>query len=961
MDAQNRSWRCGSFVMLVLAFSVSMASAQNTSLASLQGTVTDESAAPMPGVTVNVTGPALQVPQISVVTDGDGSYRIENLPVGVYRVAYELTGFQSYIREDLRLTVGFAGRVDVVMKVGALEESITVSGQSPVVDTVSTTSSTTFQRELLESTPRGRGLWDLIPLASGVSTRGAPDVGDSNLGSRQDISSYGVYAQPSLEIEGINVQTDDSNSSAVYLSYFSFDEVQVRAAGHTAEVGQPGANLVAVVKSGGNQFHGTYTGSWQSPKFQSSNITPELQAQGLSQTNPLKHYYDIAGDLGGRVVRDKVWFYAGLSRQDLSQGQIGFASAPGPDNVYLTADDVPGDVVTRLDNGNLKTSYQVSTSTKLIGVWEHFVKFAPAFGATRLRPMEAQNYYNQAGDVWKGELQSAPRGNLLFDVLGGFGGYFADYQVQPGLDTKGNPSKFNQANGLYTGPNAQPAQRPQRRYQARGSMSYFPADDFLGGRHQLKVGTALTWENGGSGFIDKASGNYLLTYNGANPIQIDTYNYPVFPINRMNTFALFATDSWKIDRFTLNLGVRYDHSSSFYPTQEKEPGVFGTSGSVAASDILTWNRVVPRLGLSWDVRGTGRSVVKATYALYSPSMGTLFSQLYNPNALVTTVYRWSDPNRNGDYDPGEVNLDPLGGDYLSQSGGITQILNPDLRQPVITEYTGRLEQELMPNVALSVNYVYKKLHDQYNKSGLFSTSAGVNVLRPYEVYTVPVPRIDPGPDGRTGTGDDGDALIVWDYPAAYRGAAFNGPKIVNNPDGRDDTYNSLEVAFTKRYSRRWNMMASFWSTKNHQWIQATPQSPNDDRFPLNETWTWEGRLNGSYTFPHGFQLSTLLRTQSGIPGQRTFIFTGLPQSSNLTLRMEPYGARRGPAITVMNVRAGKRFPLGGSRRFELSFEIFNLLNSSAATTTNYASGSSFGFTTGVVSPRVARIGSTFSF
>jgi len=120
-------------------------------------------------------------------------------------------------------------------------------------------------------------------------------------------------------------------------------------------------------------------------------------------------------------------------------------------------------------------------------------------------------------------------------------------------------------------------------------------------------------------------------------------------------------------------------------------------------------------------------------------------------------------------------------------------------------------------------------------------------------------------------------------------------------------------------------------------------------------------LNGSYTFPHGFQLSTLLRTQSGIPGQRTFIFTGLPQSSTLTLRMEPYGAQRGPAITVMNVRAGKRFGLGASRRFELSFEIFNLLNSSAATTTNYASGSSFGFTTGVVSPRVARIGSTFSF
>ena len=203
----------------------------------------------------------------------------------------------------------------------------------------------------------------------------------------------------------------------------------------------------------------------------------------------------------------------------------------------------------------------------------------------------------------------------------------------------------------------------------------------------MKAGTAWKWKNGGSGFIDKASGNYLLTYNGANPIQIDTYNYPVFPINRMNTFALFATDSWKIHRATLNLGVRYDQSSSFYPTQEKEPGVFGTAGSVPARDILTWKRVVPRLGLSWDVRGTGRSVVKATYSLYSPSMGTLFSQLYNPNALVTTVYRWSDPNRNGDYDPGEVNLDPNQGDYLSQSGGVTHSSTP-ISSALITEYTG---------------------------------------------------------------------------------------------------------------------------------------------------------------------------------------------------------------------------------------------------------------------------------
>src|SRR6185436_701803 len=452
-----------------------------------------ESAAPMPGVTVNVTGPALQVPQISVVTDGDGNYRIENLPVGVYRVAYELTGFQSYIREELRLTVGFAGRVDVVLKVGALEESITVSGQSPVVDTVSTTSSTTFQRELLESTPRGRGLWDLIPLASGVSTRGSPDVGDSNLGNRQDISSYGVAAQPTLEIEGINVQTDDSFSSAVYLSYFGMDEVQIKAAGNTAEVGFPGVNMVAVVKSGGNAFHGTYVGSYESPKLQSDNITPALQAQGVRQTSPLQHYYDMARDLGGRLIKDKLWFYAGLSRQDISAGLVGFAKAPGPDGVYLTADDVPGDVQTRLDNENMKFSYQASRTAKLIGVWQHTNKFAPAFGATRLRPLEAEPYYRQPGNVWKGEIQAAPNSGLLFNALAGYGGYFANYQDQPGSDVKGNPSRFDQRNGLYTGPQAEVAQRPQNRYEARGSVSYFP-DTFLGGKHQFKGGATFTRE-----------------------------------------------------------------------------------------------------------------------------------------------------------------------------------------------------------------------------------------------------------------------------------------------------------------------------------------------------------------------------------------------------------------------------------------------------------------------------------
>jgi len=660
------------------------------------------------------------------------------------------------------------------------------------------------------------------------------------------------------------------------------------------------------------------------------------------------------------LIRDKLWFYAGLSRQDIDAGLVGFAKATGPDGVYLTADDVPGDVETRLDNENMKFSYQANQTTKLLGVWQHTNKFAPEFGATRLRPLESEPYYLQPGNVWKGEIQAAPSNALVIDALGGYGGYFANYNDQPGSDVKGNPSRLDQRSGLYTGPNDQVPQRPQNRYEARGTVSYFP-EAFLGGRHQFKGGATYTREDGGSGFIAKQSGNYLLTFNGPQPIQITTYNFPIVPVNRLNTAAVYLTDTWTAKRVTMNLGVRYERYHSFYPDQSSQAGQFSAGGDFPGADILTWNRVVPRLGAAWDVRGNGRTVVKGTYGWYSNSMGNLYAQLYNPNGLVTTNYRWHDLNANGDYDPGEVDLNRNGVDFLSAFGGVNQILNPDLRQPKTYELTAKFEQELLPNTAFSMTYVRKQIHDLYNKSGTFVTTAGVNVLRPFSVYNVPIARTDPGPDGVVGTSDDGGPLTIWDYPAAYAGGTFNGQEIVNNPAGRDDYFHSLEATFTKRYSKKWNALASFWVTKNHQWIQATPQSANDDRFPIDETWHWEGRVSGSYTLPYGIQFSGLLRSQSGVFGQRTARFTGIPQQSTVTLRMDPYGTEQGPTIAVLNLKANKRISLGASRRLDASFEVFNAANSSAATALSYLSGPSFGFVTGVVPPRVARFGLSFSF
>jgi hypothetical protein len=497
---------------------------------------------------------------------------------------------------------------------------------------------------------------------------------------------------------------------------------------------------------------------------------------------------------------------------------------------------------------------------------------------------------------------------------------------------------------------------------ARGAISFVPSGAFLG-RHQFKFGGIFMWENGGSGFLTKESGNYLLTFNGGQPVQIATYSSPVNPTNRLNETFLFATDTWSIgSRTTLNLGVRIERYHAFYPEQTGQPGQFSAGGTTPGRhDILTWKLVVPRLAAAWDMRGNGKSVLKGTFGMYGNTCGVLYAQMYNPNALITTNYRWSDPNHNGDYDPGEVDLSPNGPDYLTAFGGINQILNENLKQPITYEYTARFEQELRSNVALSFAYVYKNIRNLYNKEGTWLTQIGVNVLRPSSLYTIPITRTDPGPDNIVGNSDDGPAFTIWDYPAQYKGAAFNGQMVVNDPPGKSTYFHTLEATFTKRYSNRWNALASFWVSKNHQWLQATPQSPNEERFPTDETWNWEGRLSTTYMFPLGIQIAGVWNARSGQYGQRTTTFRSIPQQSTVTLRMEPYGTQQGPTIKVLNMKTSKQFSVGGSRRLELTFEVFNLFNTSAATSTRYLSGPTYGFVTGVVSPRVARFGGSFKF
>ncbi len=230
---------------------------------------------------------------------------------------------------------------------------------------------------------------------------------------------------------------------------------------------------------------------------------------------------------------------------------------------------------------------------------------------------------------------------------------------------------------------------------------------------------------------------------------------------------------------------------------------------------------------------------------------------------------------------------------------------------------------------------------------------GVPLLKPFSVYNVPVTLTD----ALTGA-----PVTLYTYPSLYAGSAFNELELVNAPHGRPDIYHTFEIALTKRYSKRWNALSSFWLTKNHEWIQAIQPTPNDTLFPIDNTWNWEARASASYALPWGLELSGFYRAQSGIPGQRTETFSSpLLLQGAVTLRMEPFGAQRGPTIQLTNLKIAKTFVLKEPFRMQPDLEVFNFFNTDAATSTSYLTGPTYEHVTGIVSPRVARLGLKISF
>jgi len=969
----TRDWR-PFFVVAIVVMAmapVDRAFGQSVSSGTIEGTIKDESSGVLPGVTVTISSPQLQLGQLVQVSDSSGKYRFVDLPAGSYRLKAELQGFSATVHEDLRLTVGFTARVDLTMKVGALEESVTVSGQSPVVDVTNTAASVAFTKDVLDSIPRGRDLQNVLAMAPGV-TQAVADVGGSTMAQRQNLFSYGVLSQPKLQVEGMNITMGADQNTAIYFNDSTLEEVQIKTSGNDAEVSVPGMSMVAIMKSGGNTFRGTYQASFESPTLQADNLNAGLGAQGLTATQPLKNFYDVSGDLGGRIVRDKLWFYGAYGRQAKREGLVGFASGPGADGKYLTADDPLGVFETSLEQFSLKFSYQLSKNNRLVYAWQRGTKKQPENNADRFTPLESTRDYVNPTAIQKVELQSMIGPQLLVNAVGGYSGYVTDYDAARSFARADAPPRQDLATTLNTGSAPLHQNKTRDRLQTEDSIGFFPNRSLLG-RHEIKTGISLYFDKSSDGYLNNLACNCILytdTIGGIpnTPSQIRIYNTPVVPADHVNTYAWYVKDSWRPSAsVTVNLGIRWERQHSFLPAQSYAgardwPTVF-PAGTFPQIEAQTLTRTVPRAGVAWEVGA--KSVVKATIGLYNYMLGDTYADVFNRNATANAVFTWHDLNGDKLYQPGEVNLDVNSSDFKSITAASNRILNPNLQSPDIWETTASFEREMAPNLGLRVMYVDKAV----SGSVVNSTNAlvTINTLRPFSAWSIPITRRDPGPDGVLGTGDDAGSMTLFDYTAAYRGAAFVNSQVVNAPN--TDRYHAVEFTITKRFASRWTGQVSYFTVKNHRWIASVFVSPNDQFFPLDDTWTWAGNVSGTYRLPGDVSVSGFLQSKNGLLGQRTYIFRqadpdggpSIAQNGNTTIRLEPYGSRRLSAQNILNIRGTKEFSIGGGRRLEANVDVFNVLNAATPTGANFQSGPSFGFVTGVIPARIARFGARLRF
>jgi hypothetical protein len=767
----------------------SLAHAQST----FTGSVKDVSGAVLPGVTVEVQSPVLIEKVRTVITDENGAYRVTDLRPGLYTVTFTLTGFAPVKREALQLPSDFTMTVNAELKIGTLEEVMTVTGSSPIVDVQSTTKSQVLNREALDAIPTGRTIQAMGQLITGVSLN-QPDIGGSKAMQQTYMSAHGAgSSQTTVLVDNLLVNGIDVDGAVQ--SYFNSsmsEEMVYTTSGASADVAGGGVRLNMVPRDGGNTFKGSLFLGYQNESFQGDNVTDALLARGLRSADGIGKLANIEAALGGPIKKDKVWFFASARNFVLdtlpANTFYGIDGTATPTSAPLPSDERGVDPQS-IRSVQVRFTWQMSPKNKLAVYNDRLLK-------NRGSAMTAGFDPKTAGIVWNSPIYTT--GSLKFSSTisnhiffeSGFSTNYERYNTlyQPGIEKAPfTPEWYNVINKSDSGRGTQWNAGATNQGMYPDRFAAMAAVSYVTGTHNVKFGVQDTW--GRYRQFRSANGDIRAVFLNGVATSATILNTPVnFEDDLKADLGIFAQDSWTIDRLTVNYGARWEYFASGVAAETSGVGRFvATERNFGPIDMPTWTSIAPRGGLVYDLFGDQKTALKFSMGRYEQAGTTGFSNRYNPLALLTQSVSWIDANGDGIpqgqlgcvYQTAGCEINVAG--QLPKTFGVASLptFDPDIKRMYNIERTISIQQQLMDGVSVSAGWYHRAYHNMWRRT---NTGVTPNDFTPFTLYS-PI---------------DGSPITYYNVSSTKVSQLGTNLLDTNAPD-RTDNYNGYEYNFTARF------------------------------------------------------------------------------------------------------------------------------------------------------------------
>jgi len=953
----------------------------------IYGRAADKSGAVLPGATVTVAGPGLITPRVAVTSE-TGTYRAPELPIGTYSVTFELPGFRTMVMQDIRVTIGFRAQVNAALELSSVQETVTVTGESPIVDTRETGTSTTFNLETMRDIPSARDPWVMLERTPGI-TMDRANVGGNQSGQQSGYISRGSSTgNNKWSIDGVDI-TDmaATGASPIYYDFDMLEEMQVSTGGAdvTQQTGGVGINLVT--KSGTDRFKGSGRYLITDDKFVADNITPELKAQGAGAGAPIQSIKDYGFDVGGPIVKGKMWYWGSYGTQDINVGVVGFyKNTPEcrPGGVAINSRTAETDLLrsclssdtTTLNNYNWKLTYVPFKNNRLNfqNTWAEKVRNARDAGDTRpiettYRQKAVSSDFGKFGWItgpspfWKAGDQHVMSDRWLVDVMWSHLGnnFVLDFHED---DLRDVQARFETSTSIWARSfQASTFMRPTNSLDV--TSSYF-LPNAMGGDHAFKVG--YRWRSAHSTSINHRGGYIDARYtNGvANSADIWRNGYSE---SHLSTQAFYAADTFTKNKLTVNLGFRVDiqddtaigapvPANPFFPTLMPAIDFKGADAGV------TWTDFSPRIGFTYDLTGNGRNVFSSSYATYYGQMGP--GQLSNQLAATGAVfvrYPWNDANGDTFVQANEVNTSVP---FLSKSTAYDPAnptsttsptrVDPNVKNDRTREFIVGFDRQLAAQMAIGGSYIWRK-YDQFlwNDRDNF-TSANY----------VPVTQVPTGcPAGAR------CETVTYYQPNVQ----IPSPNLYTNQPDRYRDFNGFELTFQKRNANNWSMNASYaynnaidhWDSANAyedptnldklNGFQYAPESAGSGIGGIFTNAKWLFKTNARYTMKWDINVAANYQARQGYPYLQTILSPSRANGAGqVHSQLDPLGSLRLDNLQTIDFRIDKTLRFG-SITVVPAIDVFNLTNDNTVQAQNRNQlAANANQISGILAPRVMRFG-----